>query len=199
MNTSHISQPQCPADDWTEADGKTTSLLHHDFVLPLGITLQQGWSPGLIGWVAAQHGHYYSKHWNLGAPFEALVAQGLGEWMLRSRIETDCLLSLQTETGPIASLTLDGSHATVDQDGVRIRFVIIEENWQSQGLGGILMALAMRFIAQKRFPKAFLTTFKGLEPARKLYERFDFQLSEEKLDSHWGMPLYEQKYVWVSP
>ena len=164
--------------------------------LPAGISMHAGWSAGLIGWVVRQHGLYYAKHWQLGVQFEALVAQGLGELMLRYDPMSDCLISLSAHGQPIASLTIDGSHATVDQDGARIRFVIIDENWQSQGLGSVLMAQAMLFIEEKRFPKAYLTTFKGLDAARKLYERFNFKLVAENLDSHWGVPLFEQKYIW---
>ena len=169
------------------------------FPLPDSVTVHDGWSAGLIGWVVRQHGLYYAKHWQLGVQIEALVAQDLGELMLRYNPATDRLISLWCKKQPIASLTIDGSHALADQDGARIRFVIMSENWQSRGLGGVLMTEAMRFIEEKRFSAAYLTTFKGLEAARKLYERFNFQIVAENLDSHWGVPLFEQKYIWQAP
>jgi GNAT superfamily N-acetyltransferase len=164
--------------------------------LPDGMTLHHGWSAGLIGWVVRQHGLYYAKHWQLGAQFEALVAQGLGELMLRYNPETDCLMSLRYGDTIIASLTIDGGHQARETLGARLRYVIIDENWQSKGLGGILMAEAMQFLQKNRISRAYLTTFKGLDAARKLYERHNFRLVEENLDQHWGVPLFEQKFVW---
>jgi GNAT superfamily N-acetyltransferase len=166
------------------------------FALPDGLSLHLGWKAGLIGWIVRQHGLYYAQNWQLGSQFEAIVAQALGEFMLRYDPSTDRLISLYKGGEPVASLTLDGGHERVAEDGARIRFVIIDPNWQSQGLGGVLMSEAMRFLRETHMPKAYLTTFKGLEAARKLYERFDFQKSEEHLDTHWGVPLFEQKYIW---
>ena len=168
-------------------------------LLPDGLTLHHGWSAGLIGWIVRQHGLYYAKHWQLGVQFEALVAQSLGELMLRYNPETDCLMSVRQGDNIIASLTIDGGHAESARLGARLRFVIIDEAWQSKGLGGILMREAMQFLAQKRFSRAYLTTFKGLDAARSLYERHNFQLVEENLDQHWGVPLFEQKFTWQAP
>jgi ribosomal protein S18 acetylase RimI-like enzyme len=165
--------------------------------LPDHVSVHKGWSPGLIGWITAQHGLYYSKHWQLGCKFETIVAQELGNLMLRYDANHDLLLSLSKDDEIIASLTTDGSHDCVLEDGARIRFVIVAENWQSRGLGHILMDQAMEFIVQKGFRRAFLTTFKGLDAAKALYESFNFVCTEEQFDSHWGRPLFEQKYRWI--
>ena len=166
--------------------------------MPAGMTLHHGWSAGLIGWIVKQHGLYYAKHWKLGAHFEALVANSLGELILRYNPEKDCLISLRHQGEPVAALTIDGSHDDSAHLGARLRFVIIDEAWQSKGLGGCLMREAMQFLQQKRFSRAYLTTFKGLDAARTLYERHHFSLVEEKMDDHWGVPLSEQKFVWLA-
>lgn len=171
-------------------------ILPSSLSLPEGLSMHVGWKAGLIGWIVRQHGLYYAENWHLGSQFEALVAQGLGELMLRYDPRTDRLISLYCGEEPVASLTLDGGHERVSMDGARIRFVMIDPNWQSRGLGGFLMAEAMRCLKENHMSKAYLTTFKGLEAARKLYERFDFQKIEENLDTHWGVPLFEQKYIW---
>ena len=119
--------------------------------------------------------------------------------MLRYNPDTDCLMSVRQGDNIIASLTIDGGHAESARLGARLRFGIIDEAWQSKGLGGILMREAMQFLTQKRFSRAYLTTFKGLDAARSLYERHNFQLVEENLDQHWGVPLFEQKFIWQAP
>ena len=167
--------------------------------LPQGVEFRIGWHPGLIGWIIQQHGLYYSHHWHLGAAFEALVAHELGALMLRFDAQKDAIFSLYTPEGPIASLTLDGGHGEIDTKGARIRFFLIAEPWQGQGFGRFLMREAMSVIEQQGLDRAFLTTFKGLEAARSLYEKFQFKRVEEKYDTHWGMPLFEQEYHWRRP
>ena len=170
--------------------------LRSTITMPESLSMHLGWKAGLIGWVVRQHGLYYAQNWQLGSQFEAIVAHALGELMLRYVPRKDRLISLYCGEEPVASLTLDGGHERVAEDGARIRFVIIDPNWQSKGLGRVLMSEAMRFLNKNQITKAYLTTFKGLEPARKLYERFNFQKIEENLDTHWGVPLFEQKYIW---
>ena len=57
------------------------------------IALRHGWSPGLLGWIIAEHGRYYDRDWRLGPVFEAKVAQGLGELVARLDPARDMLLA----------------------------------------------------------------------------------------------------------
>jgi hypothetical protein len=62
-----------------------------------------------------------------------------------------------------------------------------------------LMQEMMAFIDTAGHARAFLTTFRGLDAARHLYESVGFTLESETLDTSWGQPLHEQLFRWQTP
>ena len=159
-------------------------------------TLRRGWQAGDLGWVIGEHGRYYETAWKLGAPFEAKVAEAMGAWMQRYDPVRDLLLMAQDEHGPLGSISLDGSGPHVATEGARIRFFIMTDRARGRGIGKAMVAEMMAFIRDAGFDKAFLTTFRGLDAARKLYEDVGFSLTHEELDISWGTPLHEQRFEW---
>ena len=136
------------------------------FALPDGLSLHLGWKAGLIGWIVRQHGLYYAQNWQLGSQFEAIVAQALGEFMLRYDPSTDRLISLYKGGEPVASLTLDGGHERVAEDGARIRFVIIDPNWHS-GLGWGLNVRSHAIFARDSHAQGLFDDVQGFGGSQK--------------------------------
>lgn len=166
------------------------------------IQIRRGWQPGALGWIIAEHGRDYAKDWGLGAAFEAKVAAALGEWMGRYNPARDLILLAQDDAGPLGSISVDGSQRGEAQKGnaaARIRFFILAPRARGLGIGRRLLGEAMAFISGHGFEHAYLTTFRGLDPARKLYEDFGFTLTHEALDTSWGQPLHEQRFDWHKP
>ncbi len=52
-------------------------------------------------------------------------------------------------------------------------------------------------LEEKNFQQVHLSTFAGLDPARHLYEKWGFQLVEEKEGDTWGVRVREQEFVWT--
>lgn len=161
--------------------------------------LLRGWHPGLPGWVIAEHGRYYSREWQLGAGFEAKVAEAMGEWLGRYDASKDLLLTAMLDGAPAGSISLDGSGAHTKDQGARIRFFILSGAARGRGIGRLLISEMMDFIDSAGFDRAFLTTFRGLDAARHLYEAEGFVLETETLDTSWGQPLHEQCFRWQRP
>jgi len=159
--------------------------------------LRQGWQPGDIGWVVGEHGRYYDRAWKLGIAFEAKVAEAMGAWLQRYDPARDLLLTAEDAGGLLGSISLDGSGPHVATDGARIRFFIMADRARGRGIGRVLVAETMDFIRDAGFDKAFLTTFRGLDAARKLYENNGWVLTHEALDTSWGTPLHEQRFDWT--
>lgn len=160
------------------------------------LTAHRGWIKGALGWVVAEHGRYYETHWQLGATFEAKVAEAMGEWMGRYDPARDLLLLALDDEGILGAISLDGSGPHVATDGARIRFFIMADRARGRGVGRFLMHHMMTFIRDAGFDRAFLTTFRGLDAARKLYENNGWVLTQESLDTSWGTPLHEQRFDW---
>lgn len=156
-----------------------------------------GWRPGLLGEVIAEHGRYYESHWRLGAAFEAKVAEAMGEWVARYDPTRDCLCHARDEAGLLGSISLDGTG--YPDAGGRIRFFIMSDRARGTGLGRRLFEDVMAFARTTGQNRLWLTTFRGLDAARHLYEQAGFRLAGEVLDETWGRPLHEQRFEWQAP
>ena len=66
-----------------------------------------GYEPGALGRVVELHGRWYARHWKFGAYFEALVAQGLAEFLGNFDAARDgywiCLLYTSSQCTPGAT------------------------------------------------------------------------------------------------
>lgn len=160
------------------------------------IRIRRDWAPGDLGWVIAEHGTYYEQHWRLGAKFEAKVAEAMGEWMTRYQPGRDLFLMASDDSGRLGSISLDATGPHAADHGARIRFFIMADRARGTGLGRRLVTETMAHIRAAGISRAWLTTFRGLDAARRLYETEGFALTEEKLDTSWGTPLHEQRFDW---
>ncbi len=158
------------------------------------LPILHGWVPGLLGEVIAEHGRYYEHDWQLGAGFEAKVAEALGEWIARYDPGRDIILHAHDEAGLVGSISLDGTGYPTE--GGRIRFFILADRARGTGLGRRLLAELMDFALAAGHTKLWLTTFRGLDAARHLYERAGFRLAGEEQDETWGRLLHEQRFEW---
>ena len=155
-----------------------------------------GWRPGIIGDVVRLHALYYAKEWQLGAPFEAKVAAGLGAFMETYDPQVSRLFTASMADRLLGSLTIDGTAARDSAGAARLRWFVLADDARGRGIGKTLMQMAMGFLAQTQCRSCYLTTFAGLEAARMLYERHGFRLTCEAPDATWGRPLLEQRFDW---
>ena len=56
------------------------------------------------------------------------------------------------------------------------------------------MRVALDFCRDAGHKRVYLTTFVGLDAARKLYERHGFSLTEERPHRTWGVEVTEQRF-----
>ncbi|NIE84275.1 MULTISPECIES: helix-turn-helix domain-containing GNAT family N-acetyltransferase [unclassified Burkholderia] len=152
----------------------------------------EGYLPGCIGDIAGLHARFYAEHYGLPAFFEKLVATELAEFANQLPAAGKALW-LHVEQGRVlASLAIDSDLQT----GIaRLRWFIVDEALQGSGVGRELMTRAMRFVDQQGFRETWLSTFKGLDAARHLYESFGFVLSEEHEGTQWGSQTVEQCFT----
>ncbi len=136
-----------------------------------------GYVPGAIGWLIGIHGRYYAKNWNLGMYFEARVATELAELMNRFDPAHDGMWLARKQGQIIGAIVIDGGET--EGEGGRLRWFIVSPEYQGIGLGNRLMEAAIGFCKQVGFRRVYLTTFKGLDTARHLYEKFGFRLCAE--------------------
>ncbi len=155
--------------------------------------IESGYTPELIESVVRLHAEYYSRTHGFGQEFEAIVASGLTEFMPRSGREPNSIWYVRNDKGDIAaSLIIDGEDLA-DNSG-HLRWFIADNTVRGTGVGNQLMRCAVDFCDQQGFERCVLWTFKGLDAARSLYEKFGFAMTEERNGDQWGKVVTEQKF-----
>lgn len=160
---------------------------------PLSEITIAGYVPGAIGRVAELHAGYYSKAWDFGLYFEAKVASELSGFLRRADPARDGFWTAIRDGRVEGSIAIDGANAGTE--GAHLRWFILSETLRGRGVGNRLMQEALGFCRQRGYSRAYLWTFRGLEPARHLYEKFGFRLAEQIEGEQWGKRVLEQRYV----
>ncbi len=141
-----------------------------------------GYEPGAIGRITELQARYYAEHWDLGLYFEAKAASEMAEFLGRFNPARDGFWVVKAGDAIIGGITIDGKDA--EGDGARLRWFILDEDYQGHGLGNRLMDEAMTFCKKAGFRRVYLTTFAGLASARHLYEKHGFRVCHEEDGSH---------------
>ena len=141
-----------------------------------------GYVPGVIGRITELHGTYYHANWDLDLYFEAKVATELADFLTRLNPAHDGAWIAQVEEEIIGSIFIDGQDAA--GAGARLRWFIIDSDYQGFGLGHRLMKEALSFCKNQKFKRVYLTTFAGLAAARHLYEKFGFRFCGQQDGRH---------------
>ncbi|MBI4772730.1 MAG: GNAT family N-acetyltransferase [Deltaproteobacteria bacterium] len=160
-----------------------------------GIDLYFGYFPGVIGKVTELHAVYYHEHWGFDLSFESQVGLELSEFMAKFDPERDGLWSAFSDGEFTGAVAIDGR--PVQGEGARLRWFIVRPGFQGQGVGRLLIRQCVDFCRSKGYPKIHLWTFKGLDAARRLYERKGFRLCVEHEVAQWGTRIREQKFELV--
>ena len=151
-----------------------------------------GYYPGVVGKITELHAVYYHRNWGFDVSFETQVGKELSEFMRDFKEERDGLWIARTSDAFAGAVAIDGHRA--DDDGLRLRWFIVEPAFQGSGIGRILLRTALTFCKERGYGRIYLWTFQGLHAARSLYERHGFILTEVNAVDQWGQTITEQKY-----
>lgn len=154
--------------------------------------ISNGYVPGAIGRITELHATYYSQNWGFDLYFEAKVASEMSEFLIRVDSTRDGFWLAKFEGEIVGSIAIDGIKA--DSDGAHLRWFIISPELACKGIGTLLIHKALTFCRRSNFQRVYLWTFQGLDPARRLYEKYGFTLCKEHEDTQWGVTVLEQKF-----
>jgi len=150
---------------------------------PEALVLGRGYEPGLVGRVAELHGRYYAGAWGSGAPFEMQMAREFSDFLEGYDPRHDLVLSAHIGRSLAGSITVYGRRLL--PEGAQLRFFIVDPAWHGRGAGKALLAEALAFCRQRRFPRVFLWTVDGLPASRRLYEKAGFRVTERVPDDRY--------------
>lgn len=157
-----------------------------------------GYRPGALAGVLRLHTDYYHEHWNFGLPFEVKIASELAEFIGRLHEKRDMFLSAYSSDNQLlGSITIDASG--IERNGAHLRWFIVSPESAGQGIGQELMSRAITHCDRQKFDRVYLTTFKGLDAARSIYDRWGFFLESEHKEDQWNGGVTEQRFVRLLP
>ena len=150
----------------------------------MAIRIEEGYRPGAIGRVIELHGRYYGRAWGLERRFEVEVAADLAEFFGRYDPARDGFWCALDGDDMLGAITIDG--LSTEEEGVRLRWFILDPASQGRGVGRRLLADALDWCRAKGVSRVWLATFAGLNAARRLYEQAGFTLIREYRDTDWN-------------
>lgn len=159
------------------------------------LPIVRGPLPGLLGDVTALHGRYYAAQWGFPTVFECKVTREMAEFVARYDAARDLVLSVEGGGRVLASVTLDGSDPALTPGEAHLRWFIVDAGLAGQGIGKRLLDGAVTFARQAGFASVYLTTFRGLEAAARLYAAAGFKVVAETPGQTWGREVIEQRLV----
>ncbi len=154
------------------------------------LTLHQ-YKPGVEKDVVHHHTLYYEKNWDFDDRFTKQVKRELSEFLTDFDASLDAFWWAARGNDFSGAVVVDGTHSK--ENTARLRWFIVPESVQGEGVGGILLDQAIQHCRSKGFATVYLWTFGGLAAARQLYERQGFRLTESKPSTEWGPEIIEQK------
>lgn len=154
-----------------------------------------GYRPGCLADIVGCHARYYAEHWGFGIGFEAKVAGELAEFAGRMQASDDLLLVAYDGDRFAGSIVIDASGGGLL--GAHLRWFIVAT--PGEGLGRRLIQAAIEFCTERGYQSLWLTTFSGLDAARRLYEQHGFKLVEESAEDQWQGGVREQLFQRQNP
>lgn len=152
--------------------------------------LLRGLEPGDLGWVVYRHGVVYAHEFGWDESFEALVAGIVAEF------------AANDDHGQRAWIAeVDGERAGCifctrkDERIARLRLLLVEPRFRGLGIGERLIEECLRFARRTGYESITLWTNDVLVAARKLYQRFGFELVDEEAHHSFGADLVGQNWV----
>ena len=144
--------------------------------------------PGDAGYVAYMHGKYYHKYHGFLSRSEYYFIKYLADFVHNP--EGGRLWIAEADRNIAGSIAI----VRVDNHTAQLRWFLVEKEFQNRGIGSRLMKTALDFCRENKYENIYLWTFKGLDPARHLYEKAGFVLTEEKSNTEWSStPIIEQR------
>lgn len=148
------------------------------------------YTPGDKQYVVESHYKIYQKEFNYDQSFKAFVKKGLEDFDDRLNTEKECIWILQINGNPMGSIGV----TMFDEHTAQLRWFLVDPSVRGEGYGSDLIKKAIDFCRKRGYKKILLWTNEDLQSARRLYQKFGFQISETKKQFLSGQWLTEEKW-----
>jgi len=147
-------------------------------------------APGDLGWVVRRHGILYADEHRYDEGFEALVARIMADYVEHLDAERENAWIAEVDGEPVGAIFCVKKSTTIAQ----LRCLLVEPGARGMGIGTRLVDECIRFARKSGYKRMMLWTHRGLDPARRIYERAGFRLVEEEENHAFGHDVVEQTW-----
>jgi GNAT superfamily N-acetyltransferase len=147
-----------------------------------------------MGWVVQRHGEYYFEEHGWDERHEALAARLVSDFIFDFDPARDCCWIAERDGMRVGSVFVI-RHG--EREGVaRLRMLFVEPDARGLGIGRRLVEACTAFARGAGYHTLTLWTIKGLDPARRLYEREGYRLVVEEPYDDLGSELDLTAQTW---
>jgi DNA-binding MarR family transcriptional regulator/N-acetylglutamate synthase-like GNAT family acetyltransferase len=146
--------------------------------------------PGDIGWVISRHGAIYAQEFGWDISFEALVAEIAGQFLRDFQPEWEQCWIAERHGQNVGSVFVVRKSADVAQ----LRMLIIDPSARGHHIGERLVETVIGHARAKGFSVLTLWTNDCLHAARRIYQKFGFELVDEAPHHSFGVDLVGQNW-----
>ena len=139
-------------------------------------------APGDLGWIVQRHGELYHASHGWDASFEAMVAEIVAGFVRDFDPAWERMWVAELEGKRAGSIALVRREPGVAQ----LRLLLVEPWARGRGIGARLVSECVGHARALGYRTMMLSTVRGLDGARRLYEAEGFRLISEEPTARWG-------------
>jgi DNA-binding MarR family transcriptional regulator/GNAT superfamily N-acetyltransferase len=147
---------------------------------------------GDYGWIIQSHGELYAREYGWGAPFEALVARVVADYVEKFDPSYERCWIAERRGEKIGCVFVQKDR---EREGVaKLRMLLVHPSARGLGVGRRLVDEVTRFARDAGYHTLSLWTHRELTAARKIYASVGYTMIREEIHDTFGTPLTSETW-----
>jgi DNA-binding MarR family transcriptional regulator/N-acetylglutamate synthase-like GNAT family acetyltransferase len=147
---------------------------------------------GDYGWIIQSHGELYAREYGWNAPFEALVARVVADYITKFEPAYERCWIAERRGENVGCVFVQKDR---EREGVaKLRMLLVHPSTRGLGIGRRLVDECTRFAREAGYHTISLWTHSALTAARKIYADVGYTMIREEVHDTFGKPLTSETW-----
>ncbi|MHB1152708.1 MAG: GNAT family N-acetyltransferase [Eubacteriales bacterium] len=143
-----------------------------------------------LDWVIDRHSELYRAEHGFDDTFRAYVADPVRQFGESMNPEKENLWISESQGRRIGMIAI----VRVSETTAQLRWFLLEPEMRGFGIGNMLIKTAVDFCIIAGYRHVFLWTVSSMAAARRLYQSYNFKITESAEHSLWGQVQIEERW-----